>query len=323
MKVNSMRTPLIPQEIFLLERYSSPDYFSKLRDTWSEMILHLDRCLNQFMHNLPLDYRNRPLPEQPDAVWGERVIPNFRDTLQGLNEGYIQLSGGDLSALQYCHGPLNDFKGQTDFWSGWMSRDDQSIYSALLNKAVTMASNVLSTEAAYWDPMMLSSRYDEPSCGPLDAPANWPTYKLVPNISVATGEKLPVSGIYLPDIDDSCAEFLSTEYEIAPEARVYIGEQDLIAPDTGLKYGEEPVYETRPCTWTLVERVNNIGISSAPSLLHPTTERVMAGAQCPQSGFYFTPARQDSRRHFVKGEIMPSFEGAYGATIWQWDSNQA
>ena len=211
MKVNSMGTPLIPQEIFLLERYSSADYFGKLRDTWAEMITHLDRCLDEFLRQLPLDYRNRPLPEQPDAVWGERVIPNFRDTLQALNEGYIRLLAGDLSSLKYCHGPLSDFKGQTDFWSGWMTRDDENTYGALLNKAVTMASNIRATEGAYWNPMRLSSRYDESSRGPLDAPANWPAYKLASNISVVSGTKLPMSGIYLPDIDDSCAEFLFAE----------------------------------------------------------------------------------------------------------------
>src|SRR4051812_47823057 len=113
-----MGTPLIPQEIYLLERYLSADYFGRLRDTWAEMITHLERCLDQFMREPPLDYRHRPLPEQPDAVWGERVIPNFRDTLQGLDEGYVKLLRGDLSALQYCWGPLSDFKGQTDFWSG-------------------------------------------------------------------------------------------------------------------------------------------------------------------------------------------------------------
>lgn len=115
MKVNSMGTPLIPQEIFLLERYTSAEYFGKLRDTWTEMIAHLDRCLDELMLNLPLDYRNRPLPEQPDAVWGERVIPNFRDTLQSLNDGHITLLGGDLSGLEYCHGPLNDFKDRLIF----------------------------------------------------------------------------------------------------------------------------------------------------------------------------------------------------------------
>src|SRR6202008_1917478 len=101
--------------------------------------------------------------------------------------------------------------------------------------------------------------------------------------SVASGDRLPVSGIYLPEIDDSCAEFLSTEYETAPQARVYVGDQDLVAPDTGIKYGQQAVYAEQPCTWRLVERISDMGISSAPSLLDHTISRVPAGAPCPQS----------------------------------------
>ena len=316
-----MRTPLIPQEIFLLERYTSAEYFGQLRDTWHEMVAHLDSCLDEFMHNLPLDYRDRPLPEQPDAVWGERVIPNFRDTLQSLNDGYVKVLAGDITGLDYCHGPLNDFKGQTDFWSGWMKRSDENIYGELLNKAVRMAGNIRSTEGAYWNPLTLSSRYDVQSRGPLDAPENWPMYKLASAVSVKSGDPLPMSGIYLPEIDDSCAEFLSTEYETAPQAKVYVGDKDLVESDTGIKYGQQAIYIEQPCSWRLVERVSEMGTSSTPSLLDPAVLRVPAGKPCPQSGIYFAPAKENSRQRFMKDEIMPTFDSAYGATIWQWDSD--
>lgn len=38
---------------------------------------------------------------------------------------------------------------------------------------------------------------------------------------------------------------------------------------------------------------------------------------CPRAGFWFTPARLDSRRHFTQDEPMPDMGGDYGATIWQ------
>ena len=51
--------------------------------------------------------------------------------------------------------------------------------------------------------------------------------------------------------------------------------------------------------------------------------RVEGGQPCPQSGYWTTPAQQDSRRLFKAGEIMPTFEhSAYGATIWQWSEEQ-
>lgn len=52
--------------------------------------------------------------------------------------------------------------------------------------------------------------------------------------------------------------------------------------------------------------------------------RCEAGQPCPQAGWWLTPAKTNSRRHFNAGEIMPAFEGSsYGATIWQWDSDQS
>jgi hypothetical protein len=47
-----------------------------------------------------------------------------------------------------------------------------------------------------------------------------------------------------------------------------------------------------------------------------------AGNPCPREGFWFTPAKPDSRRRFNQGEIMPSVGGDYGVTIWQRDERQ-
>jgi len=49
---------------------------------------------------------------------------------------------------------------------------------------------------------------------------------------------------------------------------------------------------------------------------------VRAGEPCPETGFWFTPAKQDSRRHFTIGEVMPDVGGDYGMTIWQWALKQ-
>jgi hypothetical protein len=244
---------LIPQEIFLLERYASVAYFSELRDTWAEMIIHLEKCMEDFVRNLPSGFfRWRP-PDRPDIVWREHVVPNFHDTLKSLNDGYSALQSGDLAGLGHAHGPLNDLKGQSDYWSGWMIRDDENLYGALLNKAVLMAGNIVATTEAYWSPLKLSLDYDERARGPLNAPVHWPDYKLSPTVTVSSGTSVLEPGIYIPDIDDSCAQFLWTE--TAPEAIVLVGERALLAPDTGLKYGNEPIYAERPCKWIMVEKI--------------------------------------------------------------------
>lgn len=48
-------------------------------------------------------------------------------------------------------------------------------------------------------------------------------------------------------------------------------------------------------------------------------KRLRAGEQCSQAGFWFSSARINTRRHFEKGEIMPSFEHLPEAlTHWFW-----
>ena len=318
-----MATPINPQEIYLLERYTSLEYLGELRDAWEAMIKHVEHCLDGFMRNLPPDYRRRPLHEQPDAVWGQRVLPNFRDTFKSLCDGYIQLSHGDVVGLGCAHGPSNDFKGQMDFWAGWMSEADEEMYRQLMGIATQKASNINFTEGANWDHGNLSTRYQERSRGPLNPPANWPTYRLVQTVKVASGAPLPKSGIYLPDIDESCAEFLSMDYDEAPKASVFIGMKDRIHPVTHLKYDELAIHEKRPCVWTLIERVSDAGgAATHPTLLAHKSHRVPAGQPCPETGYYFTPAHADSHRKFNQGEIMPEFNAKYGATIWQRDSQQ-
>jgi Domain of unknown function (DUF1911) len=56
---------------------------------------------------------------------------------------------------------------------------------------------------------------------------------------------------------------------------------------------------------------------------HALRLRCEGGEPCPQAGFWFTPAKQNSRRSFASGEKMPSFKDSpWGATIWYWDERQ-
>lgn len=317
-----MKQRINPQEIYLLERYTSLEYFGELRDTWEAMIKHLEACLERFMLSLPKNYRAKPLPEQPDVVWGNRVLPNFRDTLQGLNTGFVLLTHGDLRGLSHAWGPKGDFKGQMDFWAGWMEREDEDTYGAYLSKSVMFASNICRTERAGWGPFELANYND--CWGPLNPPSHWPRYRIQNRICVATGEKLEKSGVYVPDIEASCAEFLYTGYGAAPAAKVLVGKRPILHPTTGEQYDEEPIIEPRNCTWYLVERAledeNDIANNNSPE---SENIRVPAGGTCPETGFYFTPAKLDSRSLFQKGEVMPDVGSKYGLTIWQWDGNQS
>lgn len=317
------QTKINQQEIFLIERYVSVDYFGELRDTWESLTRHVEGLVAAFMKKLPLDYRRRSQSGQPDIVWGEHVLPNFRNTLQSLNTGFIKLSHGDLDGLKYAHGPLNDFKGQTEYSSSWMGQENEGKYADLLNKAVVIAANICHTESAEWAPNELTNWYSESNFGPLDLPLTLPSYRLNSKEKISSGGKLRRAGIYVPDLPDSCAQFLSLTYVNAPEACVFItGEGRRGSPSDD--YCSEAVeYEYAPCTWELVERMPNL----KEGLLVSETEisksyRVEGGEICPDSGYYFTPSVSNSRRFFERGESIPKFSSAYGITIWQWDKNQ-
>jgi hypothetical protein len=315
-----MATALSEKEIYLLELYSSPEYFRTCRDTWGAMVKHVEHALDSFMHDLPLDYRNRPLPEQPDVVWGEQVLPNFRDTHNSLCEGLILLSNGDSRGLNRCNGPLNDFIGQREFWAGWMSSPDREKYSTLLRRATDIAQNISSTEKSYWNPGELVSSTHDGTSSTVRVPSMLPGYRLNRAVTIRSGEPIKITGIYLPDIDDSCAEFINTGYGNAPEAIAHIADKVLLHPTTNAAYGTKRIYKNIACTWTLVER--DAGAPHSPSFALTQSVRVDGGNQCPKAGYYFSPAKANSRRWFKRDELMPILESEYGLTIWQYDDNQ-
>ncbi|QXH49929.1 DUF3396 domain-containing protein [Pseudomonas fakonensis] len=47
--------------------------------------------------------------------------------------------------------------------------------------------------------------------------------------------------------------------------------------------------------------------------------KIAAGETCTDTGFWFSPAQENSRRFFNAGEVMPEFKGSpWGATFWYW-----
>ena len=183
-----MTTLLIPQEIYLLERYSSKAYYEPMRDDWERMVKHTERCVEVFVRNLPLDYRSRPLFNQLDIVWGERTLPNFRHTRDALNRGYIRLTHGDMRALGAAGRIESDFSGfSRDHSSDWMDEPQLAglvdgggeTFWYWLTRALRRASNIERTVGAYWVQGDLTIRYHE-TWGPLDPPQAWPRYTVDP-----------------------------------------------------------------------------------------------------------------------------------------------
>ncbi|MDR3158093.1 MAG: hypothetical protein LBU11_03605, partial [Zoogloeaceae bacterium] len=116
-----MSTPLIAQEIYLLERYSSPGYFKQMRDAFRAVVEAGYAALEEYMKHPPHDYRARPLNRQPDIVWGERVLPNLAETAEGLDRAYELLLAGDWGTLHGGGAVGNDFIAVgRDYDNDWM-----------------------------------------------------------------------------------------------------------------------------------------------------------------------------------------------------------
>lgn len=307
-------------KIQLLELFSSTHYFGAMRDRWEETIKHAESCLETYMTRLPLNYRAKPLSDQPDIAWGNRVLPNFRHTLEKLNQGYIMLTHGDISALGYANSVRNDFKGQLDYIADWMSSVDRKTYEDNIYAAVTMAHNISVTMEAEWQSFGLLWHCDELKRIPTSFLAN--NYKINSSIFVRSGDKTIVDGIYVPDVEDACPQFLHSRFNRSPLASVCVGINDLIDADTGETYDQEHIYKEVECTWYLIEKRDNDQRADTNTNQVRQLLRVVAGQLCPQTGFYFTPAVQHSRKLFNEGEIMPSSDSTYGQTIWQWDEVQ-
>jgi hypothetical protein len=309
---------IIPTDIYLLETFSSADYLAQVRDIWGTMLNELEDCLERFMRNLPLDYRNHPLPEQPDAVWGEKVLPNFRSTYDALCSGVIMVSQGDPDGLYSANRVANDFIGQRDSSTAWLSDAERTRYEDLLNQAYKMATNVAATVGWYWE--RDSFKDFQKQFGPIDMPAVIPAYRLNRAVTVKSGDPVKRAGVYQPDKDNSIAAYLQGDE--APEATVTVGVEDIV-DELGVKYDEQTVTEEQPCVWTLLER--DAGATAKrvpPSLVQVDTRRIAGGDVCPAAGYYFTPARAGSRQHFEQGQVMPTLDSSYGATFWQWDADQ-
>lgn len=292
-----------PQEIYLLERYSSAEYFKELVEAYKFMLDAAERALEIFMSDLPYDYRDRHISQQPDVVWGELVLPNFRSTMQSLNNGYKRLLEGDLSALQYAGNVMTDFRAQrADYWPDWMDQVNLDQFDQGQAKASQIASNINATIFSDWPMTFLTTGYDIGSFGELNIPQSFPIYRLSPFIYVRTGETVPRNGIYIPQVVDASAQLLLKGHD-ASEALVGLSE-------SGLQYNHK-----EPTEWILVERIADEGGLS--KTINIENIKRLAGQICTESGFWWSPANQSKSRYFEQGEIFPKIENNdWGETIW-------
>ncbi|KQV90657.1 hypothetical protein ASD15_00795 [Massilia sp. Root351] len=117
------------------------------------------------------------------------------------------------------------------------------------------------------------------------------------------------------------AHFWGKHEKITPEYSDYVGYWAFCAAaftylydidDSG--YRNETVYPKDLVDYARSKPRQPVRLKDGNEIL-----RVAGGQPCPQTGNWFSPAKEDSARHFKEGELMPTFNASeYGQTIWQW-----
>ena len=318
---------LHPQEIFLLERYSSLEYLMQVRDAWKAFVRFTEDCLEKHMQHLPPNQRRKPLPDQADIVWGGTVLPNFRAILDGLNQSVILRSHDDPDVfIGLCGSLMSANKGESEFSHNWMNEVEQEQYYGLMSQALRLAQMAGGTAERTWDEGDLLGGYSEEYFGALALPPRLPAYELDETAVVGPRDPVTTTGIYLPDVPATAAQLL---YPRSP--RDHAGSEGVLEALQGRVKDEDGEWRSSewvPATWTLVRRIEGQFIDVPPQGFYPTeipptATRVEANQPCPQSGYWYTPAKAHSRAYFNKADLMPDYPASsYGATIWYWDMNQ-
>ncbi|MEE3664563.1 hypothetical protein V2I52_22020 [Brenneria sp. g21c3] len=322
---------LHPQECYLLERYTSVDYYRRRWEAYNAFVEHCEQQVELFMQNLPADLRRRPAWEQIDIIWQNRVLPNIRDTLSGLDRSYVRLQHNDPNAYITGGGVNSDNKGLTDYWpERWMSPPALQRYSDLFSLGSMLDMMVHGTVSSNWDEGNLTYLYSEQFFGPLDLPAQIPRYRLDTSVVLGPNDPVTVTGIYLPDVEYACAQFFhpfSYLPHVAPQGKA---RSDYISPEGKRDYHWEQI-ENVPATWTLIRRVENEFIPVPPQGFFPAAhpdelyrwpereQALLAGRQthltllsgtvCPYGGVWSTyQAGRIERQHFAQGDILPQWQ---------------
>jgi hypothetical protein len=245
-------TPLVAQEVYLQERFSSVEHLWALRCAWKAMLDHAENMLTRYQQQLPNGYADRHISQQPDQVWGQHVLVQFRYTMALLDYSHQQRQQGDWTALNVACGAITDLRSQSmDYPADWMDEVEAKAadqFAVLRDQACDLAWPMVRTIEGVWQPGDLSGHYTtlHPNL-PLNLPASLPTYRLNTNVTVKTGERTTVTGFYLPDVANSFPTLLiqsdDERWGLACAAMVSTQDRD-----------KNWFSSEQACTWTLIEQ---------------------------------------------------------------------
>ncbi|WP_440030416.1 hypothetical protein [Chromobacterium amazonense] len=170
--------------------------------------------------------------------------------------------------------------------------------------------------------------------GLIPVPKQYPKYEVDYSLSCKTGDVCPRNGVWVPQqvlnegLEHLHIEFAQQGRLMPPLFRFHLEKQvDENIVNYLREMGEEPdldAYTSEEAISAMEEAVWHPLVLVSDPISKPISRgRTEAKQPCPRAGYWWTLAREDSRRRFSQGEVMPDFaDSRYGATIWYWDEDQ-
>lgn len=246
---------LHPQECYLLEKFISPEHYAETRDAIIAYIDAHEAALARFKKEMPLNIRSRPLPQQADIVWENRVMPNLRPMKERYIQAYILRTHDDIKAFNIGHAMNYIRKGIVEFWNGWMTEEEIERISALEYIATVLDSRLSNTLRGTWNEGALTYEGNPGIYITDEVPSRIPHYELDHSVRIEPDGIPDLTGIYLPDIDFAPACFIPANYSQPASANHGIKRSEWVNPKTGKRDYSWKESEWAKTGWTLIRRV--------------------------------------------------------------------
>ena len=286
------------------------------------------------------------------GYWVSAYLTHAENIRRGI--GFVKQQGDRMPMLDFLGAPSSDFKGLVENSFGCETREEWQQPFERVSYACGTGADVL--RGNQWDGLYWLNResLNERDRKLLDdgsvvgdramaignlveyqlsaPPQSYPSHPINRAMRAKPGERCPRSGVWVPVqwADGQAGDFslafciegrpMQPAYQIVGFEKHVVSEAD---PEHGLPEFASYSTVTRAVdtTWYFVEKP---GEGRAQPVQPPAAlrDRGDGGQAGPREGFWLTPAKPGSRRHFRQGEVMPIFQSDYGKTIWQWDEMQ-
>ncbi len=338
------------QKMFwLLKKFSSYTSWKSLADAYAEFSDAFSRAVEMSDDKDP-DLLNWNMDWAKEVVDGKIAFEKGltllkkgdRQVFRNNSRGHLNRASDELIFIQKITGP--------DFVRDWIKNKDEVI-EAEKKLVAAICGQGAATERDEDEPAALK-RWSMllieplPPKHPIDtskdivtpqylSPAPLPTA-----ITVNTGDEAPFDGIYEPewstaDIGGSnwLEKLKSTAAFDKPQAIEKGCMNYLVSGAKAPLYQNGDLDKPMPVIWRLIWKDERYLDGTIPEeeaeYLKPIEEiaplqlRCEANEPCPKTGYWWTPAKENSRTYFKQGDVMLNFSNSsYGVTIWQWDVNQ-